>query len=191
MTVENEPGVVPMIAYADGAAAMDWLADVFGFCERLRLMDGDRLSQGEMETDFGTVLLASGPDSYEGPVATASTANRRTAGCQFLGSSMGCWCTWRTSPLTMTGLANSGLGLSRLRRAIGRACATGLRTSRDTGGCSCSGRTQILNDPAFGGTRAWARYRVVVRSRPSDGAPRVRRAAQRRPYPRTGVKDDG
>ena len=67
MTVENEPGVVPMIAYADGAAAMDWLADVFGFCERLRLMDGDRLSQGEMETDLGTVLLASGPDSYEGP----------------------------------------------------------------------------------------------------------------------------
>jgi PhnB protein len=56
-----------MIAYADGAAAMDWLADVFGFRERLRMMDDNRLSQGEMETDFGRVLLASGPDSYEGP----------------------------------------------------------------------------------------------------------------------------
>jgi uncharacterized glyoxalase superfamily protein PhnB len=56
-----------MIAYADGATAMDWLADVFGFRERLRMMDGDRLSQGEMGTDFGRVLLASGPDSYEGP----------------------------------------------------------------------------------------------------------------------------
>ena len=67
MTVESEPGVVPMLAYADGAAAMDWLADVFGFRERLRMMEGNRLSQGEMETDFGRVLLASGPDSYEGP----------------------------------------------------------------------------------------------------------------------------
>jgi uncharacterized glyoxalase superfamily protein PhnB len=57
-----------MIAYADGGAAMDWLADVFGFRERLRMMEGDRLSQGEMETDFGRVLLASGPDSYEGPL---------------------------------------------------------------------------------------------------------------------------
>jgi uncharacterized glyoxalase superfamily protein PhnB len=56
-----------MIAYADGAAAMDWLADVFGFRERMRVMDGDRLGQGEMETDFGRVLLASGSEAYEGP----------------------------------------------------------------------------------------------------------------------------
>jgi len=67
VTVEMPPGVVPMIAYADGAAAMDWLADVFGFRERMRIMDGDRLNQGEMETDFGTVLLASGLAAYEGP----------------------------------------------------------------------------------------------------------------------------
>ena len=67
MTIETEPGVVPMIAYAEGAAAMDWLADVFGFRERMRIMDGNRLSQGEMETDFGKVLLASGSDAYEGP----------------------------------------------------------------------------------------------------------------------------
>ena len=108
MTVESEPGVVPMLAYADGAAAMDWLADVFGFRERLRMMEGNRLSQGEMETDFGRLLLASGPP------------------------------------------ANAGLGLSRLRRAIGRACATGLRISKDTGGCSCSGQAQIVTDPAVG-----------------------------------------
>jgi PhnB protein len=47
----DEQGVVPMIAYADGAAAMDWLASAFGFRERMRLMDSQRLSQGEMETD--------------------------------------------------------------------------------------------------------------------------------------------
>jgi uncharacterized glyoxalase superfamily protein PhnB len=63
----DEQGVVPMIGYADGAAAMDWLASAFGFRERMRLMDGQRLSQGEMETDFGKVMLASGSEAYEGP----------------------------------------------------------------------------------------------------------------------------
>lgn len=63
----NEPGVVPMIAYADGPSAMDWLADVFGFRECVRMMDGDHLSHGEMETDFGKVMLASPSDAYEGP----------------------------------------------------------------------------------------------------------------------------
>jgi uncharacterized glyoxalase superfamily protein PhnB len=67
MAAENEPGVVPMITYADGAAAMDWLANVFNFRERMRMMDGNRLSQGAMETDFGKVMLASGSDAYEGP----------------------------------------------------------------------------------------------------------------------------
>jgi PhnB protein len=67
MTNENEPGVVPMLAYADGAAAMDWLADAFGFRERMRMLDADRLTHGEMETDFGTVMMATPSDAYEGP----------------------------------------------------------------------------------------------------------------------------
>jgi uncharacterized glyoxalase superfamily protein PhnB len=67
MTTDNDPGVVPMLAYADGAAAMDWLAAAFGFQERTRMMDGDRLTHGEMETDFGMVMLATPSDAYEGP----------------------------------------------------------------------------------------------------------------------------
>lgn len=67
MTAERVPGVVPMIAYADGPSAMDWLADVFGFRECVRMMDGGRLSHGEMDTDFGKVMLASPSDAYEGP----------------------------------------------------------------------------------------------------------------------------
>jgi uncharacterized glyoxalase superfamily protein PhnB len=67
VATQNEPGVVPMIAYADGPSAMDWLADVFGFRECIRMMDGDRLSHGEMETDFAKVMLASPSDAYEGP----------------------------------------------------------------------------------------------------------------------------
>jgi uncharacterized glyoxalase superfamily protein PhnB len=67
LSTEDDPGVVPMLAYADGAAAMDWLADAFGFRERMRMMDGDRLTHGEMETDFGRVMLATPSDDYVGP----------------------------------------------------------------------------------------------------------------------------
>ena len=33
------PDVVPMIAYEDGPAAMDWLQRAFGFRERTRMVD--------------------------------------------------------------------------------------------------------------------------------------------------------
>ena len=64
---DGDPGVVPMLAYADGPAAMEWLCDAFGFRERVRMMDGDRLTHGELDTEFGRVMLATGPDAYEGP----------------------------------------------------------------------------------------------------------------------------
>ena len=35
---EFEPEVVPMIAYEDGPAAMDWLARAFGFIEIVRMI---------------------------------------------------------------------------------------------------------------------------------------------------------
>jgi hypothetical protein len=33
----NYPTVIPMLAYEDGAAALDWLAKAFGFRERTRM----------------------------------------------------------------------------------------------------------------------------------------------------------
>ena len=62
-----DPGVVPMLAYGDGVGALEWLADVFGFTEQMRMMDGDQLSQGLMDTESGRIMLASGPPGYEGP----------------------------------------------------------------------------------------------------------------------------
>jgi len=63
-----EPGVIPMIAYEDGGAAMDWLARVFGFRERTRMMgDEGILAHGEMETDDGLIMLATPSPQYEGP----------------------------------------------------------------------------------------------------------------------------
>jgi uncharacterized glyoxalase superfamily protein PhnB len=63
-------GVVPMLDYADGPAAMDWLATAFGFVERTRLLDDDgRLSHGEMVAGAGLVMLGSPTAAYEGPRA--------------------------------------------------------------------------------------------------------------------------
>jgi uncharacterized glyoxalase superfamily protein PhnB len=61
--------VVPMLAYEDGPAEMDWLCRAFGFRERTRwLDDAARLSHGELETEYGgIVMLATPTPDYEGP----------------------------------------------------------------------------------------------------------------------------
>ena len=61
-------GVVPMIAYADGPAAMEWLSSVFGFEERERWLDESGvLTHGEMFTGGGLIMLATPTPDYEGP----------------------------------------------------------------------------------------------------------------------------
>jgi uncharacterized glyoxalase superfamily protein PhnB len=60
--------VVPMLAYEDGNAAMDWLIDAFGFVEGDRRIDRDgRLTHGELEAGDGIVMLATPTPDYEGP----------------------------------------------------------------------------------------------------------------------------
>jgi uncharacterized glyoxalase superfamily protein PhnB len=74
-TVDQQP-VVPMLDYADGPAAMDWLAKAFGFVERTRWLDDDgRLSHGEMlaaggaagGASGGLIMMATASPAYEGP----------------------------------------------------------------------------------------------------------------------------
>ena len=65
---ESNPAVIPMLAYRDGPAAMDWLATAFGFRERTRMLGKDgRLAHGEMEAGDGLVMLATPSPHYEGP----------------------------------------------------------------------------------------------------------------------------
>jgi len=59
--------VIPMIAYADGPAAMDWLARAFGFRELDRRVENGRLTHGEMDTGGGLVMLATPSLHYHGP----------------------------------------------------------------------------------------------------------------------------
>jgi uncharacterized glyoxalase superfamily protein PhnB len=62
------PDVIPMIAYEDGPAAMDWLAKAFGFRERARMLGQDgRLSHAEMESGSGVIMLATPSPHYRGP----------------------------------------------------------------------------------------------------------------------------
>ena len=62
------PDVIPMIAYEDGMAALDWLAKAFGFRERTRMAgENGRLSHGEMEAGSGMIMLATPTPDYQGP----------------------------------------------------------------------------------------------------------------------------
>ena len=62
------PDVIPMLAYADGVAALEWLSGAFGFRERTRMTDGSgRLTHAELQAGDRLVMLASPTPEYEGP----------------------------------------------------------------------------------------------------------------------------
>lgn len=68
MTTTQAPAVVPMIAYEDGPAALEWLTRVFGFREIRRVVAADgRLSHGEMQAGEGIIMLATPTPLYESP----------------------------------------------------------------------------------------------------------------------------
>jgi len=68
MAHRGYPGVVPMLAYEDGVAALQWLSSAFGFVENTRMVDASgRLTHGELSTGDGTVMLASPTPAYQGP----------------------------------------------------------------------------------------------------------------------------
>ena len=74
--MSDYPGVIPMIAYADGPAALDWLVRVFGFRERERRVSKDgRLEHGEVDTGHGVIMLATPSPHYQGP-------RRHREGCE-------------------------------------------------------------------------------------------------------------
>ena len=61
-------GVVPMLSYEDGGAAMEWLRRAFGFRVKARLtMPDGRLAHGEMQAGDGLIMLASPTPDYESP----------------------------------------------------------------------------------------------------------------------------
>jgi uncharacterized glyoxalase superfamily protein PhnB len=65
---EADPAVIPLIAYRDGIAALEWLARAFCFVEQKRMAGADgRLAHGEMRAGDGLIMLATPSAAYEGP----------------------------------------------------------------------------------------------------------------------------
>ena len=62
-----EQSVIPMLAYENGPAAMDWLIGAFGFRELDRRVEDGRLTHGELDTGAGVVMLATPSTNYHGP----------------------------------------------------------------------------------------------------------------------------
>ncbi|MBV7333368.1 VOC family protein [Chloroflexi bacterium TSY] len=59
---------IPMLAYEDGLAAMDWLTKAFGFDEKERWLNDDgTLAHGEMTTGSGHIMLATPTPDYQSP----------------------------------------------------------------------------------------------------------------------------
>ena len=62
--------IVPMVAYEDAAAAIDWLREAFGFSERegqRYTADDGTVTHAELERDGATVMLATPNADYESP----------------------------------------------------------------------------------------------------------------------------
>jgi uncharacterized glyoxalase superfamily protein PhnB len=67
---DSYPGVVPMLAYQNGVAALEWLVRAFGFIERHRALGPDgTLAHGEVDTGDGVIMLSTPTPDYEGPKA--------------------------------------------------------------------------------------------------------------------------
>jgi len=77
---DDEPTVIPMVAYENGVAAMDWLARAFGFVERTRMIGRDGgLAHGEMLAGDGLIMMATPTPEYEGPRTHRSHCERARA----------------------------------------------------------------------------------------------------------------
>jgi uncharacterized glyoxalase superfamily protein PhnB len=60
--------VIPMLAYEDGAAAIDFLVEAFGFEERERWADDDgTIVHAELAAGSGTIMLATPSPDYVSP----------------------------------------------------------------------------------------------------------------------------
>ena len=67
-TEMERPRIVPMIAYENGAAAVDWLVRAFGFRELDRITESDgTISHAELDFEGGRIFLATPTPDYQSP----------------------------------------------------------------------------------------------------------------------------
>jgi len=74
---DSRPAIVPFIAYADGAAAIDFLVAGFGFVEQDRITnDRGRIEHATLALGDGLIYLIEFGDEYEGPKRHADTCDQ-------------------------------------------------------------------------------------------------------------------
>ena len=59
--------IVPMLAYENGVAALEWLVKAFGFEENIemRMMEDNRLTHAELKLGESIIMLATPSPDYE------------------------------------------------------------------------------------------------------------------------------
>jgi uncharacterized glyoxalase superfamily protein PhnB len=69
-----EQRITPMLSYEDGAAAIAWLCDAFGFEEVSRMAGDDgRIGHAELRLEGARIFLAAPTPEYRGPRRLAET----------------------------------------------------------------------------------------------------------------------
>jgi uncharacterized glyoxalase superfamily protein PhnB len=77
MPSHPSPAIVPFIAYADGAAAIEFLVAGFGFVEQDRITnDRGRIEHATLALGDGLIYLAEFGDAYQGPKRHAETCDQ-------------------------------------------------------------------------------------------------------------------
>jgi hypothetical protein len=136
----DEPGVVPMIAYENGNAALDWLARAFGFQERSRMKGKDgRLAHGEMVAGDGVIMLATPTPDTRDRRAIGRTASRLAAGPRCRTSSTAFSCTCPTSTPITPGRNAKARGFCPSRSPARHRAGIERRILKGTDGCSWNG----------------------------------------------------
>jgi uncharacterized glyoxalase superfamily protein PhnB len=70
----KRPPILPMLAYEDGPAAIDWLCTAFGFTENFRMVGDDgRVGHAELQLGDAVISLATPSPDYQSPKHHAET----------------------------------------------------------------------------------------------------------------------
>lgn len=77
MSDNSRPSIVPFLAYADGAAAIEFLVHGFGFTEQNRITNDDgSIGHATLALGDGLIYLAEFGDLYQGPKRHAETCEQ-------------------------------------------------------------------------------------------------------------------
>lgn len=122
--------VVPMLAYENGSATMDWLAKAFGFVEQARMLsENGTLAHGEMLVGTGgRIMMATPSREYESPKTHRAHCDRARA--------------WSDLPYVIDGLLVFVDDVDQHYETAREAGATILSEPADTG----YGRTYRVED---------------------------------------------